>query len=186
MTPALTKFQTIIQIHDTKFTCGIVKEGTEIYLSNNEVFEINDLIEITPQIETTVVSDGIEVPKFMPLSTKQDNHTPRQSLIIVLQKGFYKEAPNYDKKKLVVSIGKTIAELHGLTKNMPVNVRKIHASELSVFGKNKQKNTNENKQKPVFGSMFTPLVQLEKAYSLVCDRVEVTVRDQFVSRRDMW
>ena len=62
--------------------------------------------------------------------------------MIVLQKGFYKESginKTGNKKQLIVSIEKTVAELHGLYQNMVVTVRRISPEEFKILDKNVNK-----------------------------------------------
>ena len=97
MSPALTTFQTNLQIHEDKRNTitqrGQVKEGTEIYLSNKEVFQIGDILEISPHVESAdsgpVAGDVAEKPLMFgqshATSAKTDsNLVPRQSLVVVL------------------------------------------------------------------------------------------------------
>ena len=55
----------------------------------------------------------------------------RNSLVVTLNKGFYK--PNQQTKKLFVSIEQGLAELHGFRKDMTIKVKKIEREEISKF-----------------------------------------------------
>ena len=86
-----------------------------------------------------------------------------------------------------------MAELHGLRKDMAVYVRKLSQEELTIFTTMKEpasgQNNNSSFRTTNLENTETRQAnqEIQRRYQeLVADRVEVTVRDQFASRRDMW